>query len=106
MGEGVADFLSGIGVFQHNVMRRQVDGRETVAHIFESAVSSARLETEGFLNAVPVQVILIVKAKNQRKINSHRWIFNAIGRILNVSPVYLAFFIADSSPIASPKFAF
>lgn len=30
----------------------------------------------------PVQFILIIKAKNQKKINSHRWIFNAIGGML------------------------
>lgn len=38
------------------------------------------------LNLVPVQIILIVKAKNQKKINSHRWLFNAVGRMLNVCP--------------------
>ena len=35
-------------------------------------------------NLVPVQIIFVVKAKNQKKINSHRWLFNAIGRILEV----------------------
>jgi len=34
------------------------------------------------LNLVPVQIILILKAKNQKKINSHRWLFNAIGKML------------------------
>lgn len=33
-------------------------------------------------NLVPVQFIFVLKAKNQKKINSHRWLFNAIGRIL------------------------
>lgn len=35
-------------------------------------------------NLVPVQIIFVLKAKNQKKINSHRWLFNAIGKILNV----------------------
>ena len=35
-------------------------------------------------NLVPVQIILVIKAKNQKKINSHRWLFNAIGRMLEV----------------------
>lgn len=35
-------------------------------------------------NLVPVQIIFVLKAKNQKKINSHRWLFNAIGRILKV----------------------
>jgi hypothetical protein len=35
-------------------------------------------------NLVPVQIIFVLKAKNQKKINSHRWLFNAIGRMLKV----------------------
>jgi chitin synthase len=35
-------------------------------------------------NLVPVQIIFVLKAKNQKKINSHRWLFNAIGRMLQV----------------------
>lgn len=36
-------------------------------------------------NLVPVSIILVIKAKNQKKINSHRWLFNAIGKMLEVS---------------------
>ena len=36
-------------------------------------------------NLVPVQIILVIKAKNQKKINSHRWLFNAIGKMLEVN---------------------
>jgi Chitin synthase. len=35
-------------------------------------------------NLVPVQIILVLKAKSQGMINSHRWLFNAIGKILKV----------------------
>src|SRR5882762_9564802 len=31
---------------------------------------------------VPVQIIFCLKEKNQKKINSHRWFFNAFGPIL------------------------
>ena len=31
---------------------------------------------------MPVQVIFCLKEKNQKKINSHRWFFNAFGPIL------------------------
>jgi chitin synthase len=31
---------------------------------------------------VPVQLIFCLKEKNQKKINSHRWFFNAFGPIL------------------------
>lgn len=33
-------------------------------------------------NLVPVQMIFCLKQKNAKKINSHRWLFNAIGRQL------------------------
>ncbi|KAJ5666019.1 Chitin synthase C [Penicillium maclennaniae] len=48
------DMLATVGVYQDGVMKHDVDGRETVAHI-----------------------------QNSKKINSHRWLFNAFGRILN-----------------------
>ena len=35
-------------------------------------------------NLVPVQIIFVLKAENQKKINSHRWLFNALGRMLQV----------------------
>ena len=41
-------------------------------------------------NLVPVQIILVIKAKNQKKINSHRWLFNAIGKTLEVGTWTLA----------------
>jgi chitin synthase len=31
---------------------------------------------------VPVQIIFCLKEKNQKKINSHRWFFNAFGAVL------------------------
>ena len=32
----------------------------------------------------PVQMLFCLKEKNQKKINSHRWLFNAIGKMLEV----------------------
>lgn len=32
---------------------------------------------------VPVQIIFVLKQENTKKINSHRWLFNAIGRQLS-----------------------
>ena len=34
------------------------------------------------MGIVPVQIIFCLKEKNQKKINSHRWFFNAFGPIL------------------------
>ncbi|KAJ6626890.1 glycosyltransferase family 2 protein [Mycena sp. CBHHK59/15] len=92
MDKSVLDILATVGVYQDGVMKKEVDKKETVAHIFEyttqlsvDAKPQLVLPQEGddSLNLVPVQIIFIVKAKNQKKINSHRWLFNAVGRILN-----------------------
>ncbi|KAG6814208.1 Chitin synthase, class 1 [Tricholoma furcatifolium] len=91
MDKSVLDILATVGVYQDGVMKKQIDGKDTVAHIFEyttqlSVDSSPQLvlpQPNDPLNLVPVQIILVLKAKNQKKINSHRWLFNAIGKMLN-----------------------
>lgn len=40
-------------------------------------------------NLVPVQMIFCLKQKNAKKINSHRWLFNAIGKHLQPEVVCL-----------------
>ncbi|KAH9077145.1 chitin synthase [Lactarius deliciosus] len=90
MDKTVLDLLATVGVYQDGVMKKQVDGKDTVAHIFEyttqiSVDASPKLilpHGEDPNNLVPVQIIFVLKAKNQKKINSHRWLFNAIGRML------------------------
>ncbi|KAJ2932176.1 hypothetical protein H1R20_g4898, partial [Candolleomyces eurysporus] len=92
MDKSVLDLLATVGVYQDGVMKKKVDGKDTVAHIFEyttqlSVDDKPQLvlpeQVDDGSNLVPVQVILVVKAKNQKKINSHRWLFNAIGKQLN-----------------------
>jgi len=94
MDKSVLDLLAAVGVYQHGIMKKRVSGKDTVAHIFEYTTQLSvdeepklvvPLPRDNGSNLVPVQVVLIIKAKNQKKINSHRWIFNALGRQLNVS---------------------
>ncbi|KAJ5459551.1 Chitin synthase G [Penicillium daleae] len=85
------DVLATIGIYQDGVMKRDVDGKETVAHIFEyttqlSVTPSQQLirpTDDGPSTLPPVQMMFCLKQKNSKKINSHRWLFNAFGRILN-----------------------
>lgn len=87
----VLDVLATIGVYQDGVMKRDVDGKETIAHIFEyttqlSVTPSQQLirpTDDGPSTLPPVQMMFCLKQKNSKKINSHRWLFNAFGRILN-----------------------
>ena len=122
MDTGVLDLLATIGVYQDGVLKKAVDDKATVAHIFEVSPSTqcdsvgaheqyttqlsidatpqlvqphpgdpnnlvsyprpqptigAKLELQ-----VPVQFIFVLKQENTKKINSHRWLFNAIGKQL------------------------
>ncbi|KAF8505798.1 chitin synthase [Russula emetica] len=90
MDKTVLDLLATVGVYQDGVMKKQVDDVDTVAHIFEYTTQISVDATPKLIlphgddpnNLVPVQIIFVLKAKNQKKINSHRWLFNAIGRML------------------------
>jgi len=85
------DVLATVGVYQDGVMKKDVDGKETVVHIFEyttqlSVTANQQLIRPNDNDATslpPVQMIFCLKQKNSKKINSHRWLFNAFGRILN-----------------------
>jgi chitin synthase len=86
----VLDLLATVGVYQDGVMKRKVDGKETIAHIFEYTTQLSVTPTPELVqpngndvnNLVPVQMIFVLKQKNSKKINSHRWLFNALGRQL------------------------
>ncbi|CAI7633243.1 unnamed protein product [Penicillium pancosmium] len=85
------DLLATVGIYQDGVMKHDVDGRETVAHIFEYTTQLSVTPTQQLIrplgddptNLPPVQMMFCLKQKNSKKINSHRWLFNAFGRILN-----------------------
>ncbi|KAG9092512.1 Chitin synthase, class 2, partial [Ceratobasidium sp. 392] len=91
MDKSVLDVLATVGVYQDGVMKKEVDKKETVAHIFEyttqlsidASMNLVQPHGDDAANLVPVQIIFVLKAKNQKKINSHRWLFNAIGKMLN-----------------------
>ncbi|ODN78774.1 hypothetical protein L202_04333 [Cryptococcus amylolentus CBS 6039] len=91
MDKQVLDVLQTIGVFQDGVLKKEVDGKKTVAHIFEYTTQLSIDATPQLVlphpgdekNLVPVQIIFVLKQDNSKKINSHRWLFNAIGKQLN-----------------------
>ncbi|KAJ7904483.1 glycosyltransferase family 2 protein [Mycena olivaceomarginata] len=90
MDKSVLDILATVGVYQDGVMKKDIDGKETIGHIFEYTTQLSIDATPQLVlpqagdanNLVPVQIIFVLKAKNQKKINSHRWLFNAIGKML------------------------
>ncbi|CAO1630332.1 unnamed protein product [Parajaminaea phylloscopi] len=86
----VLDLLATVGLYQDGVMKKKVDGKETVAHIFEYTTQLSVDPSPALVqphrddpsNLVPVQMILCLKQRNSKKINSHRWLFNALGKQL------------------------
>ncbi|KAJ7638777.1 glycosyltransferase family 2 protein [Roridomyces roridus] len=90
MDKSVLDLFATVGVYQDGVMKKEIDGKATVGHLFEYTTQLSVDSTPQLVlpqagdanNLVPVQIILVLKAKNQKKINSHRWLFNAIGKML------------------------
>ncbi|KAF7976842.1 hypothetical protein HWV62_5542 [Athelia sp. TMB] len=83
----VLDCLTLLGVYQPGGhMKNMVNNRAVTAHLFEYTTSFAldpnmhfRYPDKGI---VPTQIMLCIKEKNQKKINSHRWFFNAFAPML------------------------
>lgn len=80
--------LAGLGVYQDGIAKQQVNGKDVTAHIYEYT-TQVGLDLKGNQvsikprSATPVQIIFCLKEKNQKKINSHRWFFQAFGRVLD-----------------------
>ena len=80
--------LAGLGVYQDGIAKQQVSGKDVTAHIYEYT-TQVGMELKGKTvkllpkGATPVQMVFCLKEKNQKKINSHRWFFQAFGRVLD-----------------------
>ncbi|KAF9241557.1 glycosyltransferase family 2 protein [Melanogaster broomeanus] len=83
----VLDCLTLLGVYQPgDHMKNAVNNKEVTAHLFEYTTSFALDPNIQFKypdkGIVPTQIIFCMKEKNQKKINSHRWFFNAFAPML------------------------
>ena len=80
--------LAGLGVYQDGIAKQQVSGKDVTAHIYEYT-TQVGMELKGKTvqirprGATPVQMLFCLKEKNQKKINSHRWFFQAFARVLD-----------------------
>ncbi|KAI5991704.1 glycosyltransferase family 2 protein [Pisolithus orientalis] len=78
--------IATMGAYQDGIAKNIVNGKPVTAHIYEYTTQisvSPSMKIEGAEKGiVPVQVIFCLKEQNQKKINSHRWFFNAFGPIL------------------------
>ncbi|CAG8567125.1 9332_t:CDS:2 [Paraglomus brasilianum] len=86
INERTLSYLAAIGCYQDGVAKNAVNGRPVTAHIYEYTTQISIDPEMNFCGAdkgtVPIQVLFCLKEKNAKKINSHRWFFNAFGSIL------------------------
>ncbi|KAH7025783.1 chitin synthase 3 [Microdochium trichocladiopsis] len=79
--------LAGMGVYQEGIAKQQVNDKPVTAHIYEYTTQVGLQIKNDVVQLIPkkqpVQMLFCLKEKNQKKINSHRWFFQAFGRVLN-----------------------
>jgi len=80
------DALAAMGIYQDGIAKNLVNKKEVQAHVYEYTTQVSLDSDLKFKGAekgiVPVQMIFCLKEKNAKKLNSHRWFFNAFGRAL------------------------
>src|SRR5258708_32245992 len=104
----VLDCLTLLGVYQPGGhMRNVINHKPVTAHLFEYTTSFAIDPNLRFVypdkGIVPTQIIFCMKEKNQKKINSHRWFFNAFAPLLQVSLEVLTTFTGRTLQLLPAK---
>jgi chitin synthase len=78
--------LAAMGIYQDGIAKQQVNGEDVTAHIYEYTTQMNLEIKKGVVQVkkgtTPIQVLFCLKEKNQKKINSHRWFFQAFGEVL------------------------
>ena len=81
------DALAAMGVYQHGIAKNYVNSKAVQAHVYEYTTQVSLDSDLKFKGAekgiVPCQMIFCLKEKNMKKLNSHRWCFNAFAKALN-----------------------
>lgn len=79
--------LAAMGVYQDGIAKQQVNGEDVTAHIYEYTTQMQLEIKKGVVGVrkgnTPIQMLFCLKEKNQKKINSHRWFFQAFGEVLD-----------------------
>ncbi|KAB8267467.1 chitin synthase-domain-containing protein [Aspergillus minisclerotigenes] len=78
--------LAALGVYQEGIAKNIVNQKQVNAHVYEYTTQvslDSDLKFKGAEKGImPCQVIFCLKEHNKKKLNSHRWFFNAFGRAL------------------------
>ncbi|KAG0359366.1 Chitin synthase, class 1 [Podila minutissima] len=86
--EKVYQYLAAMGVYQEGIAKREVNGKPVQAHIYEYTTQvtidpSMKIVESKTSDYAPVQIMFCLKEQNAKKLNSHRWFFNAFGPVIN-----------------------
>ncbi|KAF9113139.1 Chitin synthase, class 2 [Mortierella sp. AM989] len=83
----VLKVLGAMGAYQEGIAKDTVAGKPVTAHIYEyttQVMVDQDLKVRGAdAGIVPVQILFCLKEQNKKKLNSHRWFFNAFAPQLN-----------------------
>ncbi|EDN04342.1 chitin synthase 2 [Histoplasma mississippiense (nom. inval.)] len=78
--------LAAMGVYQDGIAKNIVNQKPVNAHVYEYTTQVSLDPDLKFKGAekgiMPCQIIFCLKERNEKKLNSHRWFFNAFGRAL------------------------
>lgn len=94
INERAQALLAALGVYQDGLAKSRIDDKKVRAHMYEYTTrvgistvdDTVKLTTE---KVVPVQLLFCLKEQNAKKINSHRWCFEAISQVLDPNIVIL-----------------
>ncbi|QEU58306.1 Chs1 [Kluyveromyces lactis] len=88
--------MSALGCYQDGFAKEAINDKKVVTHVYEhttkvniTSVSSTNVELGYGDSTIPVQMLFCLKEKNQKKINSHRWAFEAFAETLNPNVIIL-----------------
>ncbi|RIA83049.1 Glycosyltransferase Family 2 protein [Glomus cerebriforme] len=87
INETTKAYLAAIGVYQEGVIKKEVNDKPVTAHIFEYTtqfcIDPNMNQVGEEVKHTPIQVLFCLKEENAKKINSHRWFFNAFSNKLD-----------------------
>lgn len=86
--------LTALGVYQEGYAKSKINESPVKAHLYEytTTVGIERVSDDRVylnVNLTPVQLVFCLKETNSKKINSHRWCFQAFAPTLNPKVVML-----------------
>ncbi|KAG7196283.1 Chitin synthase, class 1 [Scheffersomyces spartinae] len=93
LNERTKNLLLSLGCYQEGYAKSRVNEHQVKIHIYEYTsivgIDSINDKVNLTINLTPVQFLFVLKEQNKRKINSHRWCFQAIAPILQPRVIIL-----------------